>query len=36
MPLLSLGPLQTPQILTVMAGAVMTTLLAALVTRRLA
>jgi len=34
MPLLSLAPLQTPQVLTVVAGAVITTLLAALVTRR--
>jgi hypothetical protein len=36
MRLLSLAPLQTPQVLTVVAGAVITTLLAALVTRRLA
>jgi hypothetical protein len=34
MRLLSLAPLQTPQVLTVVAGAVITTLLAALVTRR--
>ena len=34
MPFLSLAPLQTPQIITVVAGAVITTLLAALVTRR--
>ena len=34
MPLLSLAPLQTSEVLTVVAGAVMTTLLAALVTRR--
>ncbi len=34
MPLLSLAPLQTPQILTEVAGVVITTLLAALVTRR--
>ena len=34
MPLLSLAPLQTPQVLTVVAVALITTLLAALVTRR--
>jgi hypothetical protein len=33
MPLISLAPLQTPQIITVVAGAVIATVLAALVTR---
>jgi Ca2+-transporting ATPase len=33
MPLLGLGPLQTPEVITVVAGAVIATVLAALVTR---